>query len=105
MNARLAATLLTFGLLAAARAVAADQWILPPEQPNFKSGKGAELVQANCLICHSSEYITTQPAFTRDQWKASVTKMQQKFGAPITAETVDPLLDYLITNYGKPVAR
>lgn len=81
---------------------AADDWKLPDEKVNFKAGTGADLVKANCVICHSHEYITTQPAFTRDQWKASVTKMQQKYGAPLTAEGVDPLLDYLVSSYGKP---
>src|SRR5436190_260109 len=100
MKTRLAGPLLSVVLLAINHAAAADQWVLPPEQPNFKTAKGSELVQANCLICHSSEYVTTQPAFTREQWKASVTKMQQKFGAPITAEAVDPLVEYLTANYG-----
>lgn len=83
-------------------AIAADQWRLPDEKPSFKSAPGAELAQANCIMCHSHEYITTQPPFTREQWKASVTKMQQKYGAPIVPEAVDPLLDYLAGNYGKP---
>ena len=82
-------------------AAAADDWKLPAEQPTLKPGGGADLVKANCLMCHSVDYISIQPAFTRDQWRASVTKMQQKFGAPIVAETVDPLLDYLVGSYGK----
>ncbi len=81
-------------------ALAADEWKLPEERPVFKPG--ADLAQANCLICHSHEYISTQPPLTRDQWKASVTKMQQKYGAPLPAESVDALLDYLVKNYGKP---
>src|SRR4051794_39001965 len=84
---------------------AADDWTLPVEKPTYNETPGVELVKANCLMCHSSEYITTQPAFTRDQWKASVTKMQLKFGAPVTAESVEPLLDYLTANYGKPAAK
>jgi mono/diheme cytochrome c family protein len=83
-------------------AIAADEWRLPDEKPAFKTAPGAELAQANCIICHSHEYLTTQPPFTRDQWKASVTKMQQKYGAPILPEAVDPLLDYLVRSYGKP---
>ena len=83
-------------------AIAADEWKLPDEKPAFKSAPGADLVQANCIICHSHEYITTQPAFTRDQWKASVTKMQQKYGAPLPPENMDAVLDYLAKAYGKP---
>ena len=82
-------------------AIAADEWKLPDEKPAFKSAPGAELVQANCIMCHSHEYITTQPAFTRDQWKASVAKMQAKYGAPLAPENVDALLDYLAQSYGK----
>lgn len=82
-------------------AFAAEDWTLPEEKPVFKSGVGAELVQSNCLVCHSSEYITTQPPMTRDQWKASITKMQQKYGAPVSAEAVEPLLDYLAASYGR----
>jgi hypothetical protein len=82
-------------------ATVADDWTLPEEKPGFKSGAGAELAQSNCLVCHSSEYITTQPSLTRDQWKASIVKMQQKYGAPIAAEQVEPLLDYLVNRYGK----
>ena len=83
-------------------AIAADEWKLPDEKPAFKSVPGADIAQANCIMCHSHEYITTQPPFTRDQWKASVTKMQQKYGAPIAPEAVDALLDYLAQSYGKP---
>jgi sulfite dehydrogenase (cytochrome) subunit B len=83
-------------------ACAADDWQLPAEKPAFKPGAGSELAQANCLMCHSHDYIATQPAFTREQWKASVIKMQQKFGAPIPAETVDSLVEYLTKTYGRP---
>ena len=92
--------LLTF-LACITSAIADDEWRLPDEKPAFKSAPGAELVQANCIMCHSHEYITTQPAFTREQWKASVTKMQQKYGAPLAPEAVDALLDYLLGSYGK----
>jgi len=91
--------------ISAATAIAVEDWTLPGETPALKSTPGAELVQANCLICHSTEYITSQPPLTREQWKASVTKMQQKFGAPLTAENVEPLLDYLTSSYGKPAPR
>jgi mono/diheme cytochrome c family protein len=88
-------------LACSSAALAADEWRLPDEKPAFKSATGSELAQANCIMCHSHEYITTQPAFTRDQWKASVAKMQAKYGAPILPEAVDALLDYLVRSYGK----
>ena len=88
-------------ILLTAAAFAAEDWTLPIERPALKAGAGTDLVQSNCLTCHSSEYLTTQPPLTREQWKASVTKMQQKYGAPIAAENVEPLLDYLLASYGK----
>ena len=82
-------------------AVAADEWKLPEEKIAFKSAPGAQLAQASCIMCHSHEYITTQPPLTRDQWKASVTKMLQKYAAPVPPENVEALLDYLAQSYGK----
>jgi len=77
---------------------------LPTETPLFKAGPGSELVTAQCLTCHSSEYITIQPPFARPAWKASVEKMQKKFGAPIPPEQVDALVDYIVKNYGTEAA-
>src|SRR5438105_3086319 len=56
---------------------------LPPETGAFKQAAGAELANGQCLVCHSVEYVTTQPRMGRTFWKASVVKMQQKYGAPI----------------------
>ena len=73
---------------------------LPPETARLKPGPGVELVTAQCLLCHSADYISTQPRLTRPAWKASVLKMQQKYGAPIATNKVDALADYLAQNYG-----
>ena len=100
MNRILITVLSCFTL--AAVAISAEEWKLPDEKPAFKSGSGMELAQANCIMCHSHEYIAMQPPFTREQWKAVVTKMQQKYGAPLAPESVDALLDYLVRSYGKP---
>jgi len=75
---------------------------LPPEINAFKQDAGAELANAQCLICHSVEYVSMQPPMTRAFWKSSVQKMQQKYGAAIVDEQVDPLADYLARNYGAP---
>ena len=81
---------------------AADEaWAMPAEETRLKPGSGSELVKMNCLLCHSTDYISTQPPLTRDQWKATVTKMQQKFGAPYNADKIDPVIDYLVKSYGK----
>lgn len=73
---------------------------LPAEPGSYKPGAGADLANAQCLTCHSREYVTTQPKLGRKFWKASVEKMQAKFGAPIPPEQVDALVNYLVANYG-----
>lgn len=88
-------------LLAAADAV----FKLPPETAKLKPGPGAELVTAQCLICHSADYISTQPRLSRAQWQAGVTKMQQKYGAPVQTNAVDRIVDYLARNYGAEAVR
>jgi mono/diheme cytochrome c family protein len=75
---------------------------LPAETATLKAAPGAELVTAQCIVCHSVEYISTQPPLPRAYWQGAVTKMQQKFGAPIDAKNVDAIVDYLATNYGAP---
>ena len=73
---------------------------LPAETEPFRYDTGSEIANGQCLVCHSVEYISTQPKMGRVFWAASVKKMQDKYGAPIPAEQVEPLLDYLTKNYG-----
>jgi sulfite dehydrogenase (cytochrome) subunit B len=80
---------------------AEQKFTLPPENTKLKPGPGSELVPSQCLLCHSADYIATQPLLTRTVWKAEVTKMQQKYGAPISTNNVDALVDYLTKNYGQ----
>ncbi|MDR3401682.1 MAG: cytochrome c [Chthoniobacter sp.] len=87
-------------------AIAAEVTItLPAEKVTLRPGKGAELAQANCLICHSPDYIQTQPPMPRKFWEAEVKKMREKYGAPTPEETVPALVDYLAATYGVPDAK
>jgi hypothetical protein len=97
----------------AGAAVALSANVTPPEgtttialptdaSPSFKPGPGVETAQRYCLTCHSSAYVAIQPALTAAQWTAEVTKMQRTYGAPIPADAVATLVQYLTTEYGKP---
>ena len=98
MNLRLISLL----MLSAGCLFAADSpFTLPRETTKLKSGPGAELVAGQCLLCHSVDYIATQPRLTRAQWQAGVTKMQQKYGASIATNGMERLVDYLVKNYGR----
>jgi hypothetical protein len=98
MNLKLVASLFSLG--AVSITLGADTWKLPTETTTLKPGPGAPLVVANCTICHSADYISTQPRLTRAQWQASIVKMQQKYGAPIATNSIAPLVEYLADAYG-----
>jgi len=81
---------------------AADEWKLPPEQTVLKPGPGREVVLGQCVLCHSADYVTTQPPMVRAAWLASIEKMRSKYAAPIPTNSVSLLADYLTLQYGKP---
>jgi sulfite dehydrogenase (cytochrome) subunit B len=75
---------------------------LPEETATLKPGPNVELVQGNCMGCHSVDYIQTQPQgpqFKKDFWQAEVTKMIKVFGAPIDERDVGKIVDYLTATY------
>jgi len=78
-----------------------DAWQLPPRNPVLKPGEGLTSVNANCVLCHSVDYISTQPPLLRAQWTATVEKMRAKFGATIATNLVPGMVDYLTTAYGR----
>ena len=88
------------GLLALLGIAADKNWQLPPETTTLKPGRGSELIAANCLLCHSADYISTQPRLSQAGWKAAVDKMRLKYGAPIATNKVDDIVKYLVLNYG-----
>ncbi len=74
---------------------------LPADRATLRPGPGSDLASGQCLICHSADYITTQPpgkplAF----WKAEVEKMKKVYGAPIPDDQIDPVAAYLARTYG-----
>jgi len=91
---------LVFGVWCLALSAGTMKIELPAETGVFKPGKGAELANAQCLVCHSVEYVATQPLLTRVAWTASIKKMKEKYGAAVADDQVEALLDYLTANYG-----
>lgn len=69
----------------------------------LKPAAGADLTNAACNACHTSDYIIMNSTFlTADAWKAEVTKMRKAFGAPIDDEATAEIAGYLATNYAAP---
>ncbi|HWF18067.1 MAG TPA: hypothetical protein VG754_02320 [Verrucomicrobiae bacterium] len=96
-----------FGVLAVALClvgfvlvIRAKEFDMPPDTQTLKPGPGVDSA-AMCTSCHSPDYILFQPRFTRTVWKAEVTKMIQKYAAPIPTNNVDQIVNYLTVTYGK----
>jgi mono/diheme cytochrome c family protein len=82
--------------------IAASAWA-DESAIKLKEGAGRDLVEKNCVACHSLDYIPmNSPFLDRKGWEASVTKMIKAMGAPVASEDVPGLVDYLVRNYGKP---
>lgn len=82
-------------------AVAAAAWA-DESAIRLKDDPKREVVVANCIMCHSLDYIPmNSPVQDRKGWEATVTKMIKVMGAPIKADDVPVIVEYLGTYYGK----
>jgi sulfite dehydrogenase (cytochrome) subunit B len=83
---------------------AAEQSIaLPPDAVQLKTSAlpGYAKAQADCVACHSAEYMIYQPSSApRAYWQAMVLRMQAVFKAPIDDADMPLLVDYLVKTYG-----
>lgn len=68
---------------------------LPASTRLFPAGEGADIANAQCLICHSASMVLTQPPMAPAQWQAIINKMRTVYGAPLPADQVDALSVYL----------
>ena len=74
--------------------------VLPAVKTDLRAGEGKDTTEKFCGICHSLDYITMQPKFTRAQWTAEVNKMIKVMGAPIPEESAKIIEGYLTVSYG-----
>ena len=77
--------------------------VLPGETVVYRASDlpGYQLVQRNCVLCHSAEYVSSQPpTLPRSYWDATVKKMKKPFGATFPDDDVAPMVDYLVKTYG-----
>ena len=75
---------------------------LPAGAAAFPAGKGSDIANANCLICHSAGMVLRQPPLTVEDWSTEIKKMKASFGAPIPSEQIDELAHYLGRINGRP---
>ncbi len=69
---------------------------------SLPEGLGKDLVVANCVSCHSLQYIEMQPDFSKATWEKIVKKMIINFNAPISDTIISAkIVDYLFAVKGK----
>ena len=92
-------------MLATAPAVAAaEAYVLPPETAALAPGPNLGVAMGNCGVCHSAEYITTQPRGLPNEqafWQSEVVKMKSAYGAPLADADIPKIVDYLVATYSK----
>jgi hypothetical protein len=69
---------------------------LPFGDRMFPDGPGSDLVNNNCLACHSAGMVLNQPAMSKAQWRTEVEKMRAAYKAPIDSKDVEPIANYLV---------
>ena len=73
---------------------------LPGDMTDFKPGKGAEIANGSCKICHAADYVYMQPPLTKEKWTATIKKMKKVYGCPVQDSDIDALADYLVGQNG-----
>ena len=76
---------------------------LPPDgaQLTVSALPGYRKAKANCVACHSAEYMLYQPPTApRTYWDAMVHRMKAVFKAPIDDADMPEIVDYLVKTYG-----
>lgn len=75
---------------------------LPFHDPIFPAGRGRKQFMVSCTICHSLRYVTMQPDFPRKTWEKTVDKMIKTYGAHITQNEAQEIVDYLVSIKSPP---
>jgi cytochrome c5 len=73
---------------------------LPPESVTLPAGPGMAVTETQCRLCHSLDYITTQPRGGAAQWQGVVTKMKNVYSAPLSEDESKAIAEYLAAHYG-----
>lgn len=81
---------------------------LPPDSEQLTPSDlpGYAKARANCVACHSAEYMVYQPPTApRAYWEAMVKRMKAVFKAPLADEDMPAIVDYLVKTYGAEQAK
>lgn len=74
----------------------------PEPSRTLTPGKGVDITTVRCVICHDATHIT-RTKLSRDEWELSIKNMIER-GAPIAANEIAPILEYLSLYYNRDSA-
>jgi hypothetical protein len=89
------------GATAPAGAIAYDPNDQTPRPPVLPAGPHQDVFDVNCIACHSTRLIMTQPSFPEKTWGETVHKMVDKYGAKLTPEMEKQIVQYLVAVKGQ----
>ena len=76
---------------------------LPADDETFGDSPQAQVLNTNCLACHSAAMVRTQPPLTAKQWTVTVDKMREAYGAPFDKSETGAIVQALTaTQPSKP---
>lgn len=104
MKQRLTAILASLSLMTGAALAEQRTYELPEPTAQLRTAKGheagQEAAQANCMACHSVDYIAMQPLGKgKGFWESEVTKMIKVYHAPIDEADGKAIAAYLAEAY------
>jgi hypothetical protein len=73
---------------------------LPGGDRMFPKAPNSEVVDRNCVNCHSAGMVLYQPALSKAQWETEVNKMRTVYRAQINPRDVDRIVDFLVSIRG-----
>ena len=73
---------------------------LPMSDRTFPDGPHADVINNNCVACHSAGMVLTQPSLKRAEWQAEVNKMRNTYKAPVSDADAAAIVDYLASTKG-----
>ena len=71
-----------------------------PDRGTMFSGPGSDVVNNNCLACHSAGMVLNQPALPAAAWQAEAEKMIHIYKVPVDEKDVPAIVAYLLSIKG-----
>jgi cytochrome c5 len=73
---------------------------LPQYAQQIPNGPNVDVYRKDCLVCHTSRYVSMQPRFSKTVWQNEVKKMVDAYGASIPEADQALIVEYLVAVNG-----